>query len=411
MASSQDEVTKAERKKRKVRQPQGGHYGLYNQGATCYLNSVLQVLFMTPEIHDRLNPKSQVTDEELRNLFKRLKETTSGTENITKSLKIKNVCQQRDAAECLEMILQKVSPQASEVFKGQLRYTTKCTEGHSIIEETNPFWTLPLSLKDTHDDRTYSVGEGFERIFQQKSFSGDNMVYCNECEEKTEATTGCEMVTYPQILILLLKRFDFDYRTMSYFKSHRCVDVPRTLQRKDKEYKLYGMVHHNSSLRGGHYTATILCSEDKTWYEFNDAHVSKVKQQPFAKTSTYKSQTAYLLMYRGNIKSIHREIMSRSGGERDTGNEKKRKTGQNEEDDVQMKRHEASGHQAGGEKESDAAPKRGQCCSKLRSFFKCLCCINSSGTDDAAEKKKKCVKKKRGGGTDEKRLIENSFPG
>lgn len=29
------------------------HYGLDNQGATCYLNSILQVLYMTTEIHDR----------------------------------------------------------------------------------------------------------------------------------------------------------------------------------------------------------------------------------------------------------------------------------------------------------------------------------------------------------------------
>ncbi len=36
-----------------VTQPQRRHYGLYNQGATCYLNSVLQVLFKTTEIHDR----------------------------------------------------------------------------------------------------------------------------------------------------------------------------------------------------------------------------------------------------------------------------------------------------------------------------------------------------------------------
>lgn len=31
------------------------HYGLQNQGSTCYLNSVLQVLYMTPEIHNRLD--------------------------------------------------------------------------------------------------------------------------------------------------------------------------------------------------------------------------------------------------------------------------------------------------------------------------------------------------------------------
>nr|XP_033465066.1 ubiquitin carboxyl-terminal hydrolase 47-like [Epinephelus lanceolatus] len=269
------EAGAAEEKKLKVIRPQRLPHGLYNQGATCYLNSVLQVLFMTTEIHDRLDPKSQITDEELRNLFEELKKATCGTEKITEILAIENVHEQRDAVECLELILHEVSPQASEVFEGQLAYTTKCSDGHNINEETNPFWTLPLSLKDTHDDTTYSVENGFKRIFQLKSFSGDNMVYCNECEKKTDATCGCEMVTYPQILILLLKRFDFDYSTMSYFKTNRCVDVPRTLQRKNNKYELYGMVNHMGGLRGGHYTATILSNEDKTWYEFNDDHVSQ----------------------------------------------------------------------------------------------------------------------------------------
>ncbi|XP_078020461.1 ubiquitin carboxyl-terminal hydrolase 47-like isoform X2 [Epinephelus lanceolatus] len=270
-------------------QPHRLPHGLHNQGATCYLNSVLQVLVMTTEIHDRLDHDSQ-TDQQLKQIFEELKRKTCTTETITAAFGITN-------GELIRMLCDDRDFHA-KVFQGELTHTTECSKGHSINEETNPFWTLPLSLQDTHDT-TYSVERSFERIFQQKSFSGDNMVYCNECEEKTEATSGCEMVKYPQILTLLFKRFDFDYRTMSYFKSHRCVDVPRTLQRKDKEYKLYGMVHHNGSLTGGHYTATILCSEDKTWYEFNDAHVSKVKRQPFAETSPYKSQTAYLLMYRG----------------------------------------------------------------------------------------------------------------
>nr|XP_046237245.1 uncharacterized protein LOC124054856 [Scatophagus argus]XP_046237246.1 uncharacterized protein LOC124054856 [Scatophagus argus] len=277
-------------------QPPGLHFGLRNQGATCYLNSVLQVLSMTTEIHDRLDPESQTIDGELRNLFRNLTETTGRTENITRCLEIKNVHQQRNAAECLEMILRKVSPKASEVFQGQLQYTTKCCRGHSINEETNPFWTLPLSMKDAHDT-TYSVEENLERIFRTTSFTGDNMVFCNECERKTDATSGCEMVEAPQVLIILLKRFYFDYNTRSHFKSDRRVDVPLTLQMKKKKYKLYGTVNHMGGLRGGHYTANILSSEDNTWYECDDTQVTKAGGQPF-ENHVYSSSTAYLLMYR-----------------------------------------------------------------------------------------------------------------
>lgn len=86
-----------------------------------------------------------------------------------------SVSQQRDAADCLDLILCKVSPRVSEVrilpsnniekpecfltdisvlklFEGQLTYTTKCSKGHVINEETNPFWTLPLSLRDNPDE-------------------------------------------------------------------------------------------------------------------------------------------------------------------------------------------------------------------------------------------------------------------
>ena len=38
------------------------------------------------------------------------------------------------------------------------------------------------------------------------------------------------------------------------------------------------MVDHTGSLQGGHYTATVLSSEDSTWYMFNDEHVNKVSR-------------------------------------------------------------------------------------------------------------------------------------
>lgn len=85
------------------------------------------------------------TDKELRNIFERLKKETGTTEGLTQCLQIENsklaraqgkyfsftwqlkihclinhhaVNQQHDAAECLELILRRVSQQASEVSAG-----------------------------------------------------------------------------------------------------------------------------------------------------------------------------------------------------------------------------------------------------------------------------------------------------
>ncbi|XP_036968998.1 nuclear polyadenylated RNA-binding protein 3-like [Acanthopagrus latus] len=82
-----DKETKSEKEEQRVTPPQRRHHGLINQGATCYLNSVLQVLFMTTEIHHRLDPQ---TDRELRQIFTDLKTKTCRTGNITRSLKIEN---------------------------------------------------------------------------------------------------------------------------------------------------------------------------------------------------------------------------------------------------------------------------------------------------------------------------------
>lgn len=187
-----------------------------------------------------------------------------------------------------------------KVFQGKLTYTTKCSRDHSINQETNPFWTLPLSLRDgtPEDDDTYSVvGSHHSNVastccltpktksfvsvclirkqtlrgFLTKAIS-EETTWCSakHVERKQRRTAWvepedkltrwvwwakhaasahdscvvqeCQMEESPQILTLLLKRFDFDYRTMSHVKSQRCVGVPPVLHTEVSTFKILSCV-------------------------------------------------------------------------------------------------------------------------------------------------------------------------
>ncbi|XP_071189683.1 uncharacterized protein [Salvelinus alpinus] len=276
------------------------HHGLYNQGATCYLNSVLQVLFMTKEFReavesDRPPQEEDTVDLQLKKLFTTLREIETNTKGISSILGIDDVYKQCDAAEYFEKILGMVNPEVSKIFKGQLRHITTCLGKHVMSDGFGPFWTLPLSIADPSDSyKTYSVKDGFKEFFKSSTVNGENQMYCDECEKKSDATIECKMEYHPEILTLLLKRFEFDYYSMSYVKINCCVDVPHTLQTEKCEYELYAIVDHFGSLRDGHYTAKIKSFEDHNWYEFNDSHVTKLEPAPLIESSW----SAYLLVYR-----------------------------------------------------------------------------------------------------------------
>ncbi|XP_071315097.1 uncharacterized protein [Trachinotus anak] len=280
------------------------HHGLLNQGATCYLNSVLQVLFMTEDFREAVeryiceNPGSEYIDRQLKDLFDDLKERNTYTYKITKKLGIYRVYEQQDAAEYFEKILALTSSEASQIFHGQLTHKTICSECLAERNTDGPFWHLPLELVDP-GSKDYSVVDGTKEYFTASHFSGENQMYCEHCDAKSDATIRCVVKHHPEVLMLLLKRFEFDYRYMMYVKNNCVVDVPYTLQIPENQtYELYAMVDHYGDLRGGHYTATVKSQDGKTWYNFNDTRVTLLSQQLFQTDNTEKSHSVYLLFYR-----------------------------------------------------------------------------------------------------------------
>ncbi|XP_062239657.1 uncharacterized protein LOC133949713 [Platichthys flesus] len=289
------------------------YHGLFNQGATCYLNSVLQVLFMTEDFREaveRYDPHNpECIDPQLRDVFDELLKQTSDTNEITNKLGIHTVWEQQDAAEYFEKILTMTSSEASQIFHGESTQNITCSRCRKESNTNGRFWYLPLELVNSHSD-LYSVVDGIDEYFRTSRLGGENQMYCGNCETKSDATMTCVMKHHPDVLTLLLKRFDFDYRYMSYVKNNRVVVVPSSLQIPENQmYELYACVDHFGDLRGGHYTATIKSQENEKWYYFNDTSVTLLYYQPFQKDIIERSQSAYLLFYRKK-QNIHTQEIS-----------------------------------------------------------------------------------------------------
>ncbi|XP_063320041.1 ubiquitin carboxyl-terminal hydrolase 17-like protein B isoform X2 [Pelmatolapia mariae] len=295
------------------------YHGLAKEGATCYLNSVLQVLFMTKDFREAVmrhsNENSQFIDQHLKALFEDLQNHTAKTDAIIKKLGIDNVYEQRDAAEYFEKILTLTSPQASQIFHGMLAKKTTCCKCLTETDIDIPFWHLPLALvdscTDTKGSEGYRVVDGIDDFFRMTELNGENQMYCDQCAGKVDAITKDGMKNHPDVLLLLLKRFEFSYHDMSYVKISCAVEVQHTLQIPDSQrYELYAVVDHVGDLRSGLYSARIKIEEEHgdRWYHFNDAGVTELDYQPFQVDNTEKSESAYLLFYRKKKNAVGEEV-------------------------------------------------------------------------------------------------------
>lgn len=270
-------------------------HGLISPGLTCYLNSVLQVLFMTEEFRDRI--KSQdvgILDQHLKELFTTLEKNTTKTEVIAHKLGIGDVYEQRDAAEYFEKILRSINQKSSEIFKGELKHVTKCCKCEKRNVARGSFWIMPLSIKNPN--QIYRVDKGLEDFFREEIVNGENNIYCNQCDEKQEALIVCELTKPPEVLTLLLKRFHYDSELKCDVKLNCEAKVPLMLQIKDCTYDLYAMVKHYGNLSGGHYIVYIYSIQTKAWYSFDDKRVKLINFLASGQTSL-RSHSAYLLMY------------------------------------------------------------------------------------------------------------------
>uniref|UniRef100_A0A670HS80 Ubiquitin carboxyl-terminal hydrolase 47 n=1 Tax=Podarcis muralis TaxID=64176 RepID=A0A670HS80_PODMU len=321
-----------------------GYVGLVNQAMTCYLNSLLQTLFMTPEFRNALyrwefeeSEEDPVTSipYQLQRLFVLLqtsKKRAIETTDVTRSFgwDSSEAWQQHDVQELCRVMFDaleqkwKQTEQAdliNQLYQGKLKDYVRCLECGYESWRIDTYLDIPLVIRPYGSNQAFaSVEEALHAFIQPEILDGPNQYFCERCKKKCDARKGLRFLHFPYLLTLQLKRFDFDYTTMHRIKLNDRMTFPEELDMgsfidiEDENsllYELFSVMVHSGSAAGGHYYACIKSFTDDQWYSFNDQHVSKITHEDIKKTyggtsgsrgyysSAFASSTnAYMLIYR-----------------------------------------------------------------------------------------------------------------
>lgn len=323
--------------------------GLGNQGATCYLNSLLQALYHTPEFRNMIyhfhynsekhGKETSCIPLQFQRLFAYMEKSyrrDQKTKDITVSFgwESRESFTQHDVQELMRVLFdaldktfsgnEKNQP-VSELYKGIMYDYIKTRNTEKLIERIQEaiYLDIQLVIRDVK-----SIEEALDNYVKPEILEGDCQWRCEALDNKmVDAEKGFQFKTLPYILTLQLKRFDYDPITWNRVKLSNYVSFPFELDmskyvNEEKQiYELFSVLIHAGSENSGHYFAYIKSFENGKWYNFNDDNVTEIQEEKIKEmyggkedVKSYGSRqwkistNAYMLLYRKKDEKLNLNV-------------------------------------------------------------------------------------------------------
>ena len=296
--------------------------GLKNMAATCYMNSILQQIFMIPMLREtilsigndnKIKIEQNTVLYQLQLLFASLKSYDFkyyDPKNFVLASKLP-FTEQMDADEYYGQLIDKLENEISDLFdqdadknkyKDLFKYffAIKLTDELFFIDCNHKRFNESFCYNIQLEVKNYSnVNDSLKNYFKTEIMSGDNKINCEECNTKRVCHKKLRIKTLPNILVISLKRFDYDYKSMTKFKLNNYFEFPFELdisdylinnknndiennENKNDLYELTGITIHDGVSDYGHYY-DLIKAENNKWYKFNDTNISEFNESEIPK--------------------------------------------------------------------------------------------------------------------------------
>jgi ubiquitin C-terminal hydrolase len=270
--------------------------GISNIGNSCYLNSAIQMMFNSEDFREITK---QTIFENIINNYDNSNKLNIFNPSEIKTIVAKNNkmfanTNQQDSYEFMIFLLDIIDKTLGNSMKNNLydkfglktTSNIKCKMAHCAHESDNISTELFLILPITNE---LDLSDSYRNYKSVGRLENDNAYFCEKCNKKVVARKNTITTKWPNNLIIVLKRFDYNMR-----KDGRNINIPLEWRHG---YKLKGAIIHMGSFGGGHYI--YFGKENNDWFIANDSHISKINDiEGFMNN---QGKQSYILYYQKEI--------------------------------------------------------------------------------------------------------------